>query len=131
MPVIDASVMISAINRDELGHSQSRDWLGDALLSGQQVSAPIVILAEVGAALSRELALAQQALSLLSQGTIIRLYPVSLELGQAAAVIASEHRIRGCDAVYVALARQLDTELVTLDRQQLERGASVVQTRRP
>jgi len=45
--------------------------------------------------------------------------------------LAAEHRIRGCDAVYVALARQLDMPLITLDRQQLERGAAVVATRVP
>ena len=52
-------------------------------------------------------------------------------LAEQAAAIAAEHRIRGCDALYVALADMLSEPLVTLDRQQLERGAAVVTTRRP
>jgi predicted nucleic acid-binding protein len=39
--------------------------------------------------------------------------------------------IRGCDAIYVALAEDLGTELVTLDRQQRERGSAIVPTREP
>jgi predicted nucleic acid-binding protein len=52
-------------------------------------------------------------------------------LAQRAAAIAADHQIRSCDAIYVALAQQLGTELVTLDQQQLERGVAVVTTRIP
>jgi predicted nucleic acid-binding protein len=52
-------------------------------------------------------------------------------MAEQAASVAAEHRIRGCDAVYIALADQLDDVLVTLDRQQLERGAAVVAVREP
>jgi len=45
--------------------------------------------------------------------------------------IAAEHRIRGCDAIYIALAEQLNDSLVTLDRQQLERAADIVTTHEP
>ncbi|MCP4425173.1 MAG: type II toxin-antitoxin system VapC family toxin [Chloroflexi bacterium] len=134
MPVVDASVIVSIVNAEELYHTQSRSWLNDTLFSGQQIYAPAIVLAEIGAALSRgqrDSALAQRAIQLLSPETLVQLRPISIELGRRAAVIASERQIRGCDAVYLALAERLDTELVTLDRQQLERGAAVVQTRRP
>jgi predicted nucleic acid-binding protein len=45
--------------------------------------------------------------------------------------IAVDHQIRGCDAIYVALADQMKDELVTLDKQQFERGSAVVKTREP
>ncbi|VAW32016.1 hypothetical protein MNBD_CHLOROFLEXI01-1947 [hydrothermal vent metagenome] len=35
------------------------------------------------------------------------------------------------DALYVALAEQLDAELVTLDQEQLVRGTAVISTRQP
>jgi predicted nucleic acid-binding protein len=57
--------------------------------------------------------------------------PVSEALAARAAKIAARQKIRGCDAVYVALAEQPEMELVTLDRQQLERGVEVVATRSP
>jgi predicted nucleic acid-binding protein len=45
--------------------------------------------------------------------------------------IAAAHRVRGCDAIYLALAEQLSDCLVTLAVQQLERGSEVVATRKP
>jgi len=42
-------------------------------------------------------------------------------LGDLAAELAARYRIRGCDAVYVALAQAKQAFLVTLDRQQRER----------
>ncbi len=134
MPVVDASVIVSVVNPDELHHDQCRSWLSEVLLSGRQIYAPAIILAEVGAALSRgqrDPHLAQRAILLLSQETLIQLQPLSVEFGRRTAVIAIEHKIRGCDATYVALAEQLETELVTLDNQQFERGGLVVATKRP
>ena len=43
----------------------------------------------------------------------------------------SANRIRGCDAVYVALAEALDEPLVTFDEQQAARAAGVVRVLRP
>jgi predicted nucleic acid-binding protein len=54
-----------------------------------------------------------------------------MSLAEQAATIAIDHRIRSCDAVYVTLAAQLGDCLVTLDRQQLERAAEVVDAREP
>ena len=134
MPVVDASVIASIVNPDEPSHNQCRAWLSEALLSGQQIYAPAIILAEVGAALSwgkHDSNLTQRAISFLSAETLIQLQPLTVEFGRRTAVIAVEHRIRGCDAVYVALAEQLATELMTLDNQQLDRGRAVVVTKRP
>jgi predicted nucleic acid-binding protein len=36
--------------------------------------------------------------------------------------------VRGADAVYVALARELDDELVTADRDQATRGGQILRT---
>ncbi len=52
-------------------------------------------------------------------------------LGEYAAVIAADHRIRGCDVIDVALASRLGDSLVTLDWQQLERAAAVVTVQQP
>jgi len=56
---------------------------------------------------------------------------VTVELAERAAGIAADCGIRGCDAVYVALSQEAGDELVTLDRQQLERGRTVAVTRKP
>ncbi|MCA9971244.1 MAG: type II toxin-antitoxin system VapC family toxin [Anaerolineales bacterium] len=134
MPIVDASVIVALMNPNEAEHKPCRAWLSQTLLAGEQIVAPAIVLAEVGAALSRgqpDPALAQRAIAFLSQETLIQLQPLAVELMRRAAAIAIENRIRGCDAAYVALAEQLATELVTLDRQQLDRGAAVVTTKRP
>ena len=60
-----------------------------------------------------------------------RVAPVTLVVAERAATSAANYRIRGCDAVYIALADQLGEHLATLDRQQLERGATIVSAHEP
>jgi predicted nucleic acid-binding protein len=52
-------------------------------------------------------------------------------LAQTAAEIAAHHRLRGSDAVYVAVARRFGAMLVTMDAEQQERAAAVVPVRWP
>ena len=75
--------------------------------------------------------LAREAVRLLRGRHLVELFPVTEALTARAAEIAADEKIRGCDAIYVALARQLEMELVTQDGQQHDRGAAVVRTRRP
>src|SRR4029077_2391947 len=89
---------------------------------------------EVAAALSRGLgdaALADEAVALLREKDFVRLFPVTDALAVNAAGVASARRIRGCDAVYVALAYELGMQLVAWDGQQLERGQGLVEALKP
>ena len=134
MAVIDASLYIALINAHEPDHARSWTWFECAKAAQEPIRAPVILLAEVAAALSRgvgDLALARQVVLQLRHSRAVELVPVSLALAERAASIAADHRIRGCDAVYVALADQLGDCLVTLDEQQLERGAATTLTRRP
>lgn len=134
MPVVDASVCVALFNSDEPGHQASRAWLAESGEGDEPIVSPAILLAEVAAALGRGLGdkeLAQRAVSFLRRDLLLELFPVTEALAVKASEIAAERRIRGCDAIYVALAKQLDMELVTLDGQQLERGALVVPTRVP
>jgi predicted nucleic acid-binding protein len=132
--VIDASVYVALINAREPEHASSWAWFEQAQASREPLFAPVILLAEVAAALSRGVessALARRVVEQLLRAQVIELAPVTLTVATRAAAIAADHLIRGCDAVYLALAEQLNIELVTLDRQQLERGAAVAPTRRP
>ena len=134
MAVIDASVYIALINAQEIYHASSWGWFQQAQAAGESLTAPVILLAEVAAGLSRGLGnptLAHQVVQQLLQVQLIDMVPVTSVLAKRAAAIAADHQIRGCDAIYVALAEQLGAELVTLDQQQLERGAAVVTTRTP
>ena len=134
MAVIDASVYIALVNAHEREHVSSWAWFEQARATEESIVAPVILLSEVAAALSRgvgDSTLAHRVVQQLARSEVIELIPVTLPVAERAAVIAAEHRIRGCDAVYVALAEQLNDSLVTLDRQQLERGAAVVPVRAP
>ncbi len=134
MAVIDASVYVALINAHESTHASSWVWFEQAQATREPVVAPVILLAEVAAALSRGVgdpALAHRVVQQLLRSKVIELVPVTTAMAERSAAIAADHRIRGCDAIYVALAEQLSDHLVTLDQQQLERGAAVVTTRKP
>lgn len=133
MPVVDASVWVSRFLRTDVAHQRSKKWFAEAAEKQLALYAPAVVLPEVAAAISRTgekpdgEELASEALAVL-RASGVKIIDVSLALGTKAAQIASRCRVRGCDAVYIALAEQLSETLVTLDKQQCERGGAVVQT---
>ncbi|MEM7028699.1 MAG: type II toxin-antitoxin system VapC family toxin [Chloroflexota bacterium] len=134
MAIMDSSVYVAILNRGEVGHQASIDWLQRARTSDEQIIAPNVLLAEVGAAVSRgtgDIALARRVLHQLKTSTLIDLRPITSTLANRAAEIAIDYRIRGCDALYVALAEQTGEPLTTLDQQQLQRGSAIVTTTTP
>ena len=134
MAVIDASVYVALLNSNEPGHIRSWAWLQKAQEDQEPIRAPVILLAEVAAAIGRGTGnptLARRAVQGLVRTGVVELVPVTLPLTRRAAEIACEHRIRGCDALYVALAGQMEECLVTLDRQQLERGRAVVTVTEP
>ena len=134
MAVIDASVYVALINAKEVEHTSSWAWFEQIQKEQQTIAAPVILLAEVAAALSRgvrDLSLAHRVVGQLKRSRVIELVPVTIALAEQAAVIAGDYRIRGCDAIYVALASQLEDCLITLDQQQLERAAGIVDIRKP
>ncbi len=134
MTVIDASVYIALVNEDEPGFVASWQWLQAIYNNRERLAAPAIMMAEVAAGISRgkgDIIHARKIIRCLQRSRLIEFWPISLSLAARSAEIAADYRIRGCDAVYVALAEQLGTDLVSLDRQQLARGTAVVSTHSP
>lgn len=134
MAVIDASVYIALVSAREREHASSWAWFQHARAEDKSLVAPVILLAEVAAALSRGLGgpiLAHRVVRQLARSDALELIPVTLAMAGQAAETATDHRIRGCDAVYLALAAQSGDALVTLDWQQLERATAVVTVRTP
>jgi len=99
MPVIDASVYIALINAYEKEHVLSWAWFEAAQAAQLPVVAPVILLPEVAAALSRgtgDSQLANQVVYQLEHSRVVQLLPVTPALASRAAVIAANHRIRGC-----------------------------------
>jgi predicted nucleic acid-binding protein len=53
------------------------------------------------------------------------------DLAEFASEVAASNRLRGSDAVYAAVAVRFGTELITLDKEQLERLPNVLSVRSP
>ena len=124
MYVIDASVHVADVRPEEPHHAQAHALLARLAAQGHTVYLPLIVLAEVTAAISRgtgQPSLARRLVTILQRVPHFQLVTVDETLGQLAAELAAQHQIRGCDAVYVALAQQYGGKLVTLDRQQRER----------
>lgn len=134
LTVVDASVWVSALAATEAGNAASRSWLERHARSGRAVVSPSLLLPEVAAAISRRTgkpALGRRAVAALLRWPGVRLVELDDALARLAARLAADLALRGADAVYVAVARELGTPLVTWDREQLERGARVVAASTP
>ena len=134
MYVIDASVHIADAHPQEPQHGEARALLAQVAAEDLTVFLPELVLAEIAAGISRgtgQISLAERLTGALRRVPQFHFVPVDRTLGDLAAEIAAHSQIRGCDAVYVALAQQRDAVLITLDRQQRERVPTYVVARSP
>ncbi len=127
--VIDASVFVADAQPQEPFHADANLLLETLAAHGRVLHVPAIVLSEIAAAIARgadDAKLACEAVGLYRQWPGLRLAPVEEVLGTLAAEIAARQRIRGCDAIYVALAQMEQAILITLDGQQRERAPSGV-----
>ena len=132
--MIDASVFVNAFLSHEEGNEESRAVLRKLYDEGRALLAPALLLPEVASALARgqgDTELARRFADALRRLPHLTLLPLDSVLGQEAADLAATYRLRGADAVYVAVARRFEAALVTRDNEQRQRGATVVQTLSP
>jgi len=131
---IDASVFVNAFNRHEEGHAKSLQILSAIQESGDPVIVPTLLVAEIASAVARatedtagalQYAMATAALPHLT------LVALTAAVARQAADLAATHRLRGADAVYIAVARRYGTTIVSRDDEQRIRGAAVVACQTP
>jgi len=134
MFTIDASVHINALNSRETGSEDSRALLARIFSPAAEIAdrpspahlvfSPLLLVVELAAVVARVFDSSIQGIAL---AQAVRLLPgqvwVPLDdlLADEAARLAAQHRLRGADAVYAAVAKRHNTTLVTLDQQQLSR----------
>ncbi len=131
---IDASVFVNAFSPKEAGSDRSVEYLNQLRQAGMPVIAPALLLPEIAASISRKQGNPDLALQLtedVRRLPSLTLVDVDESLANLAAEVAAEHRLRGSDAVYAAVALRFGTELVTLDREQLDRLPKVISVRTP
>lgn len=131
---VDASVFLNAFNPSEAGHERSRALLAHLQAEAAPIIVPTLLLPEVAGTVARgrqDSRLARDFARTIGRLPNLILVPLGAALAQRALEVAAEHRLRGSDAVYAAVAMQFGTTLVTLDREQRERVSRVVPTKGP
>lgn len=123
---IDASVYLNAFNPREKGHAESQRLLAHLQAQGMPIIGPTLLVPEVAATVARgrgDAELARRFATALARLPHLVLVPLDATLARLAAEVAAQHRLRGSDAVYCAVAMRFASVLVTLDREQHDRVA--------
>lgn len=133
MIVVDASVWVSYLLANDINHSATLAWLHRYNTTQQPIIGPILVLAEVGGAIARRSnqVIGQHAIDEIIALPNVRLVDMNYQFGLTAARLAADTQIKGSDAIYVEVARQLGIPLVTWDQEQLNRAGSVIQAFTP
>lgn len=132
--VVDASVWVAAFLAHDAHHRDAAVLLHRLIEEGITVTTPLLALSEVAGAIARQTddsELAEKITVFLHTQPWIQFVPLTDDLATVAAISAAQLRLRGADAVYVALAAQRKLTLVTLDREMLERTKEIVASATP
>ena len=134
MTVTDASVWVSRFLNDDAFHVASLAWLTRMISEGRPLVAPASMLAEVAGAITRRTGTTQlgyEVVQRIRRAPSLQLVAIDADLGNYAAEIASSYRLRGADAMYVAVAQRLQLPLVSWDKEQIERAAGLIPASEP
>jgi predicted nucleic acid-binding protein len=131
---IDASVFVSAFTASEPAHQESKAFMLGIREQSIPIIVPMLVLPEISAALSRGQGKPELGLAFVQE---LRNIPntifidVNESIATLAVDVAAHNRLRGSDSVYAAVALRFGTELITLDREQLDRLPKVLAVRKP
>jgi len=131
---IDASVFIASLRSSEPAYAESWACLQQIQKNTVEVICPTLVLPECAAAIIRptqDQQLASEVIHKVSNFPLMHLISLTQPLATRAAEIAIECRLRGADAIYVAVAEFYSTQLISLDQEMLERGKQLVTTATP
>lgn len=131
---IDSSVFVSAARPREPGHKDCTAFLAWVRKERPRLFLPTLLMVEVASALRRTGSAPNLAREYaLAIGQLPNVVLVALDEGVArrSAALGCQHGLRGADAVFLASAALFAADLITLDREQLQRGSRVVQTFSP
>ncbi|MPY90120.1 MAG: PIN domain-containing protein [Luteitalea sp.] len=131
---IDASVFVNAFNPHEAGHAESLQILAAIQERGDPVVVPALLAPEIASAVARasdDSAGALQYANAAAALPHLTLVTLTAAMARQAAELAATHRLRGADAVYLAVARRYGTTLVSRDSEQVTRGSAVATCQTP
>ena len=132
--VVDASVWISGFLPDDVNYGRSVAWLNRQTEVGEELVAPRFLLVEVAAGISRRSRNPDAGIhfmELLLDNPTLTLVSLTDDVIEHVARVGAGLHLRAGDAFYIATAVIAGARLVTWDREQLTRGATLVPTTTP
>jgi predicted nucleic acid-binding protein len=132
--VVDASVWVASFLSDDVHHARSLQWIVDQTSSRSEILIPTLALAEIAGALARRTnstVVGQRAIGLLLALPTLHLIPLDDAVGKRASELASTCRLRGADAVDVAVAQAHGSILITWDAEVAARAGALVRVLQP
>jgi predicted nucleic acid-binding protein len=129
---VDASVFVNALSPDEDGSDKSTEFVSRLKQEDVVLIQPTLFITEVVASIARKQDSAGIALEILhdlKKFPKLTLVDLDDDFADFASEVAANNRLRGSDAIYAAVALRFGTELITLDREQLDRLPKVLSVR--
>ena len=131
---IDASVFVAACRPSESGSAGCRELLRLVRQASVPLIEPVILPVETAAALARAgeapawaTGFAESIIALPYLTVVV----LDERFARRAIGTATQYRLRGADALYVAVAAQYGAHLVTLDDEQLRRAPAAVHACKP
>ena len=127
--IVDASVWVASVLNEDAHHRVSLAFMHRFVMERRIACVPLLVWAEIAGAVARRTGDADKGVKvaeLVAAKTWVRGAPLDLSLSGEAMRLAARLRLRGADAVYVALAATCREPLITLDAEMLERARGVV-----
>lgn len=131
---IDASVLISAAHGNESESHRSQSFLENIHQQKETVFFPEIVIPEMASGITRATGkpdLAAQFTRALREIPNFVFVPVDNQMADLACEVIYRIGVRSADALYIALTWKYNLTLVTLDREQLEKGKEIILTRLP
>jgi predicted nucleic acid-binding protein len=131
---VDANVFTAAARPAEPHFTQSRAMVIELRRRAIEIVCPTLTISELIAAIARatgDCPLALRVARQFSRLPGLSLIALDEPLSWVAGQLAATNRLRGADAVYLAVAQQSNTTLVTWDNEMLQRSGKVVPTLTP
>jgi len=132
--IVDASVWVASVLDKDAHHRVSLAFMHRFVMQRQVATVPLLVWAEIAGAVARRTGDTDRGMKvaeLIAAKIWVRGVPLDASLAVESMRLAAKLRLRGADAVYVALAATCREPLITLDAEMLERARDVTETLTP
>ena len=124
---LDANLFVARFREADAAHQDSVAFFEACERRRIQFFAPVILLGEVAGALARirgESRFGEMAITRILAHSRLRLRQIDSAFAEVAARLAARRQIRGADALYLALAKETKTSLVTWEGELLEQSSA-------